>query len=266
MTARRVGVLTMALLVARAAGAVEITACGQVLRAGEIGQLRRDLDCAVQPPTWPFSATGVRMEDGATLHLNGFTIRGDGSGVGVTCSQPDTRRATCTVNGPGTISGFWAGLNGGGCLFVVRGIVLERNTNGIVGPLACDLRAEQVNVIDNTEHGIWVARMRGRDLVVSGNGGSGLLASRLNVHGLAATGNGGEGVRQSTIRGRFGRIAYSTVIANGVNGPAYDIAAAGWLRLVGVRCGRSAKLRYPPVVDSSDDVPRVVGSFGCVND
>jgi len=264
MTAKRAATLATILLFARMAGAVEITACGQVVAAGEVGQLRGDLDCTA-PPTWPFSAKGVQLEHEATLSMNGFTIRGDGTGVGVACVVA-SGRPTCRVNGPGTISGFWAGFNGGGCRFVVRDVAVQGNTNGIFGPLACDLDAERVNVVENTEDGIWVWRLRGQDLIVSDNGGHGLVASRLYVRGLAATGNGREGLLQPSSLPRAGWLVHSTVISNDARGSGYDIAAAGRLRLLGVRCGRSAKLEYPAVVDSDDDVPQVVGSFGCVND
>jgi hypothetical protein len=55
------------------------------------------------------------------------------------------------------------------------------------------------------------------------------------------------------------------VIGNGATN-GYDITAVGRLRLRGVRCGRSAKLRYPPRPNPGDETPIVVGSFGCVND
>jgi hypothetical protein len=75
-----------------------------------------------------------------------------------------------------------------------------------------------------------------------------------------------EGLRQFSVRGRFGRLVDSTVIENDVAGAGFDIAGAGRLRLRGVRCLQSARLRYPRMVDSSDDVPTVVGSFGCIDD
>ena len=45
-------------------------------------------------------------------------------------------------------------------VLVVRGVLLEANQNGIVGPLACDLDAEDINVGDNADDGIWVLGMR----------------------------------------------------------------------------------------------------------
>jgi hypothetical protein len=256
--------IAAALLLAVPASNVEITSCDQVLRDGEVGELRQDLNCA-QRPRWPFSAQGVRVEGGATLNLNGFTIRGDGTGVGIYCA-PEGEQNVCTVNGPGTITGFWAGFNGVGCRFVVRRLFLHGNTNGIFGPLACDLRARDLRVVRNGESGIWVSGVRARRLVVSRNRGYGLVARSVDVRSLAARGNGLEGLLQWSTRGRFGRITRSRVTGNDTAGAGFDIAAAGTLTLRRVRCGRSAVLRYPRIVDSTDDEPAVVGSLGCRHD
>jgi hypothetical protein len=247
----------------RLAGGVEITACGQVVGPGETGQLRADLECARR---FPFgSSTGVQLERGATLDMNGFTIRGDGTGVGVACSGTG-ERPTCHVNGPGAITGFWAGMNGGGCRFVVRGVTLWGSTHGIFGPLACVLETADVHIIDNAGDGIWVTRLRARNLTVSGNGGRGVVATRLYVRGLTATDNAGEGVLQLDSHPRSGRLVESMLADNDAEGSGYDVAAGERLRLFAVQCGRSAKLRYPPVVEGDDDVPEVVGSFGCSDD
>jgi hypothetical protein len=258
----RTATLVTILLLAGPAGAVEITTCAQVVAAGEVGQLRNDLDCGPAPP-FLLAAKGVQLEHGATLYLNGFTIRGNGTGVGVACGG-DGARPTCRVNGPGTITGFWAGFNGGGCRFVARDLVVRGNTNGIYGPLACALEADGVHVVDNTEDGIWVWRMRGRDLVVSDNGARGVVATRIYVHGLTATGNGREGVLQQIAHRRAGWLVDSTLAGNDTGGAGYDIAAAGRLRLFAVDCGRSARIEYP--FAGNGDEPEVVGTLGCAND
>jgi hypothetical protein len=260
-----IATLALPLALASAAGAVDVVSCGQTIPPGAVGRLRRDLDCRAEP-RWPFAARGVRLEGRAALELNGFTIRGDGTGVGVECARGGGSRPVCTVDGPGVVTGFWAGFNGAGCLFVVRGVSVHGNNHGILGPLACDLRAERVNAVENAGDGIWVWRLRGSHITASQNGARGLVASRIVAHALLAAHNGMEGVRQFSVRGRFGRIVDSTVIENDVAGAGYDIAAAGRLRLRAVRCRRSARLRYPPMVDSSDDVPTIIGSFGCIDD
>jgi len=193
-------------------------------------------------------------------------LRGPGDGVGVVCASEGRRELACSVAGPGTITGFWAGFNGGGCRFVVRNITVAGNVHGIYGPLACDLDGEDLHVVDNHEDGIWVSRARGRRLTVSRNGGRGLVAQRVAIAALTAMHNGREGVRQSTTRGWFGWMLRSTVLENDAAGDGFDIAAVGRLRLREVQCRRSAKLEYPRVVDSSDDQPQVVGSYGCTDD
>jgi len=52
--------------------------------AGETAILITDLACA-RTTTWPFSAQGVMLDGGASIDLNGHSITGDGSGVGVDC-------------------------------------------------------------------------------------------------------------------------------------------------------------------------------------
>ena len=239
--------------------AVNVASCGMTLGAGQTGRLTTDLDCRARS-TWPFSALGVRLAPGATLEMNGHAIRGDGTGVGIEC-HGGRGRGACRVHGPGEVSGFWAGMNGGGCHIVVRGVVVRANTYGVMGPLACRVDATNVNVVDNLADGVRVWRLRADHLAAMGNGGSGVVAGRLAARALLAAHNDGHGVAQLTTRGRLGRIVDSTVIENG----AADIAATR-VRLRRVRCGRSEQLRWPPVVDSGDDVPTVVGSFGCVHD
>jgi hypothetical protein len=270
----RVGLAALALVpvLASAAGVVDIVECGQTVESGQVGRLRGDLECE-HLPTYPFSPDGVRLNGDATLELGGFTIRGTDpvNSVGVYCHSG--LRGRCRVNGPGEITGFWAGLNGGGCRMVLRDVVLRGNTNGVVGILRCNLDARDVRVVENEEFGLWVSRLRARDVTVSGNGYVGVSAGRIKARGLTATGNGAEGVGQASIRGRFGRLVDSAVTGNGVTGSGsrvdqlgLDVAGAGRLVLRGTECGRSARLKWPRVVDSSDDRPTIVGSYGCRDD
>lgn len=258
---RPIAALLMAFALAPTAGAIDLDACGMVVEPGQTARLTADLDCGPLPE-WPFSTRGIRLQPGATLELNGFALRGDGSGVGVECG-PGKRARTraCTVVGPGEISGFYAGMNGGGCRMVARDVTIRENTVGVLGPLACRLDAEELTVTDNLEDGVWVWRLRARGLVASGNGDAGIRTGRLAARDVFATGNGEIGVVQFTTRGRLGRLVDSTVLGNVLT----DIAAVR-VRLRRVECGRSERLRWPPVVDSSDDQPTVVGTFGCRDD
>src|SRR5262249_18031214 len=126
----RLVALALLVLLTRPAAAGEITECRQVVPRGVGGELRRDLDCAAAP-LGAVGREGVRLERGDTLEMNGFAIRGDGTGVGIGCfgAGPHHR---CEVNGPGTVSGFEAGINGASCKLVLRGILLEGNGDGVL--------------------------------------------------------------------------------------------------------------------------------------
>jgi hypothetical protein len=238
---------------ARIAAAVDVTDCGQVIEPGKVGELKNDLACAASP-TWPFSACGVRLQPGAKLQLNGFTISGDGTGAGVECW---TKR--CTIEGPGEIRGFWAGVNCAGCRVVARDVVVRENNEGIYIPLAGTLEAKRVVASDNTRSGIWAQAVMGSDIEASRNGLNGVSANgRLRVRRLDATANGRSGVLGGHGRGR---LVDSTVTGNDVATGGYDIVSVGTMRLVRTTCGKSATIRY-----WSQEEYDVVGSFGCADD
>jgi hypothetical protein len=247
----------------RVAGAVDVTTCEQVIEAGEVAELRQDLACA-RRPIWPFSALGVYLEPGATLVMNGFTIAGDGSGVGVNCYG--SRR--CTIQGPGEIRGFELGVNCGGCRLVARDVAFRDNVSGILIPKSGILDAERVVASDNAEFGIWAHRLRATDVEAERNGWAGIAANAsLRLRRVVVTGNGYDGVRCLGFRCGRTRIADSTVTGNATSGSGYyDIASTGPVRLRDVTCDRSAKLFYPGWRDGDYETVEVVGSFGCVED
>lgn len=239
------------LLAAGTSGAVDITACGQTIEAGQFGALRQNLTCS----------NGVLLSPGATLYLNGFVLRGSGLGSGVMCQGPGVKRRPCTIAGPGEIRGFWAAVNCGGCRIVARDLTIRANVNGIYAPLSATLEASRLVVVDNVEDGIFAFTVRAADLQASGNGGAGVAAlGRLGVRRLEASGNGGAGVRGGS---RQARVVDSNVTGNGLAADGYDITSSRNVRLVRTTCGRSAKLRYAR--DGSDEF-EVIGSFGCAGD
>jgi hypothetical protein len=246
---------------ARAAGAVDVTACGQVIEAGQVGVLRQDLACT-RTPTWPFSAQGVYLSPGATLELNGFDIEGDYSGVGITCGS-----RACTIQGPGEVRGFELGVSCGGCRVVARDVAFRENVSGILIPKSGTLEAARVIASDNAEFGIWAHRVRAADVEASRNGLAGVAANAsLRLRGVDAVDNGREGVRcLGFVCGRT-RIVDSTVTGNDLSGDGYDIASTGRVRLRNVTCGQSVKLHYPHWRDNDYDTVEIVGSFGCAGD
>lgn len=238
---------------ARLAAAVDVTECGQSVSAGKVGELRNDLVCAAGP-TWPFSAPGIRLEPGAKLRMNGFTISGDGTGTGVMCTN-----GPCTIEGPGEVRTFWAGVNCGGCRVVARDVAVRENVEGIYVPLSGTLDARRVIASDNLRSGIWAQTVRATDVEASGNGANGVSANdRLRVRRLDATANGGSRVLGGHTRSR---LVDSTVTGNDVAGDGYDVVSTGALRLVRSACGKSARIRY-----WSQEEYDIVGSFGCAND
>ncbi len=229
------------LALAGTASAVPITACEQLVPSGETGVLMQDLTCTA-PPTWPFSPTGVILDGGATLDLNGFTITGDGSGVGVGCFPQSlaASRRPCAVIGPGTLRAFYAGINAAGRLTTtVSDVVVEGNTVGILSPLLERLVASRVTARDNAEEGIWAQSLVAEDVATMDNGRDGVVAfGRVRIRRLAATGNGRTGLAIGSGRART-TIADSTLTGNG----ELDLTAQRRVRLVRTTCDRGARIR-----------------------
>jgi hypothetical protein len=244
-----VAIALAGLLAARSAGAIDVTACGQTIPAGEVGELRFDLRCLLK---------GVRLEPQATLLMNGFTLTGGGgNSVGVECLSAGRRQ--CVIQGPGELREFWAAVNCGGCSVEMRDVVVRANENGVYIPLSGKLIAKNVVVSENAADGIWATGVRGQDIEASRNGGAGVSAmTRLRVRRLEATNNGGPGVRKGN---KPGRLVDSVIAGNGTADEGYDIVSIGKLRLVRTTCGTSAKIRF-----SSQEEYDVVGSFGCADD
>lgn len=240
-----VGIAVACLLLARPADAIDVTRCGQAIGPGQVGELRFDLGCLLD---------GVRLEPGATLRLNGFTLSGNGTGSGVSCT---TKR--CTIEGPGEIRGFWAGVNCGGCRVVARDVAVRENLEGIYIPLSGTLVAERVVASDNAGSGIWAQAVKGSDIQASRNGANGVSAhGRLRIRRLDATDNAGWGVVGPESRSR---LVDATVTGNDGAGDGFDIVSTGRMRLRRTTCGRSARIRYV-----SQEEYKIVGSFGCADD
>lgn len=262
MTPTRAVVLASALW-GTVVSAGDITACGQLVRPGEVGELRRDLDCR-SSGLFSSDGYGVILDHGATVNLSGHTLRGDGTQAGIGCyAQSETPAdAPCTVNGPGEITGFWAGMNGAGCTLVARDVAVRANTNGIVAPLVCTVQLSGVTVTDNQGDGVWAWEIEAQDVETSRNAGFGLIATnRLDAVRLRAIGNGRTGVTQnSTYRESSARLEDSVVTGSGGR---FDIAWVGQLRLEGTVCGRAVKVRYRRVRNADDYRLRVVRRVAC---
>jgi len=94
--------LLCALALPAAAADVVVDHCGQLVEAGDTGWLLEDLDCS------EVSTEGVVLSDRSRLRLDGFSIIGNSETLtprqGVRCLYG----SSCSVLGPGEISGFSA--------------------------------------------------------------------------------------------------------------------------------------------------------------
>lgn len=255
--------MLLAALSAGAARAVPITICGQTVPDGETGDLANDLVCG--------STIGVFLREGATLNLNGFSIVGPGPDFmdpsqdfqgyysGVFCgSLSGENFARCTINGPGEISNFNAGINAATTRAVtVNDVTVRENRGGLAAPWATKTVLTNVVANDNLSTGILATNLFGTAIEASNNGLDGILAARIRVTGLTATGNGGSGITPVNFL-RPARLVDSTLTGNNGLGQGYDIVWVRGVRLVNTRCGKSARLRSRTY--------QVSGSYGCAGD
>ena len=264
MTETATPLLPLVLSLALAGGAAlaaELTECGQAVPAGEIGELRANLvECAAAADPLHLSARGVLVGRATTLNLNGFSIAGDGTGVGVEC-------AGCTVDGPGEIRNFEVAIAGGGGRVRLQNLVARGNRNGMEykGPRVIEL----INVVmsDNAEIGMSArgGRVRGRDVETSRNGTAGVWAPAVKFARLTAIGNGSYGgLYANGPRGRLVRLVDSTVTGNNGLGAGFDVLSTGPVRLRNTVCGQGARIRETFRDGAGTTI--VIGRLRCGND
>ncbi|HYV56221.1 MAG TPA: hypothetical protein VE911_01695 [Candidatus Nitrosopolaris sp.] len=247
----------MAIVSASPASAMELTACGQFVSAGESAVLATDLACT-RTTTFPFSAQGVVLDGGASVDLNGHSITGDDSGIGVSCNPQGrhTLRKPCRVTGPGTVSGFELGIGGIGVV-EVTGVVTRENLYGVVVAKCCALHVSDVAADDNDIAGVSAGRLTGSGLHANGNGKVGVAATRFRLARVVASGNGVGG----GVYGR-GRLSDSVIVGNAGFDGTYDLLAYPRIRTRNSTCGGGIRLRtiFGP---GGKEQTRVLGSFAC---
>ncbi len=234
--------------VCRLASAFDVTACGQTVPAGEIGELQTDLSC--------MGAFVVGVGAGGALHLDGHTLQSSGSqGVtdGVVCLSD------CVIEGPGTITATDLGVQATSSLHMTLENLTIRNTDlGLVTDARTRLTVSHVTIADNHTYGINSGVLSAVDLTVTGNGGTGIalartlrgemvtvsdngsegiFAARVVVSNLTATGNGGSGVRA----GRAS-LKDSTLTGNDGFGAGIDVTTKRKPRVRDTTCGKSQKI------------------------
>lgn len=226
----------LVVLVTGTATAVDITACGQIVPAHEVGVLQSDLVC---------TGHGLAVRASGTLQLAGHSITGDGDigETGVVCSGPNGRATgRCTIQGPGTISGFGRGVSVISSV-VLRDLVVTGNGEGILSPAQLgDVDATNVDASGNAGVGIRGRKVIASFVTASNNGGAGIIGDKRGVVGsdIVADGNGSSGIvafPSSSGIVAFPSARISNVQANGNAGPAIY---AGRVKLAGVTASGNA--------------------------
>jgi hypothetical protein len=265
-----------------AAHALDVTACDQLVPAGQVGEVRNDLDCAGAP-------SGVRLGNRATLRLNGHRLNGPTTSEDLVSALG--RRAV--IIGPGELG---AAINcviawNGGLVVDGRGLVIHDCATGIgaVGPVTVEnatlrdnqfgiwgagtVTATHVSAVDNAAEGISSAKtLRVRDVVVTGSGEVGVSGDFASIRDATIVGNqrgvigGSLSIIHSRITDNAGigararrvlRVRDSTATGNGAAAgtvpPDVDLySERGLVGVTRTTCGKSAGPLGPLGVCAND--------------
>jgi hypothetical protein len=248
-------------LVANAALAVDVTSCGQVIPANEVGSLTGDLDCSAAAA----GSKAVSLGNRATLELNGNTIVAPEAGVGVSCDS--VRR--CTISGPGFVLGAppaktpGVGIASDGAVTVNGPIQIYRNETGILaadgkvtisgavlrnngdGIIAKIVRGGGVFVLNSTRVGIKAAKkVQGGPYEIRDSGWAGIETMKFRIDGLSATSNGFAGTTSGggVLATKRGVLRDSDVSANEFDGVPADLVTGRRPVLIDSSCSASAML------------------------
>ncbi len=245
-------------LIASAARAVDVTSCGQVVPANEVGTLTGSLDCSGAAS----GSKGVVLEQRASLALNGNSITSPPAGTSVSCDG--TR---CAVSGPGVllspyinpgvgisalknvkvsgnieINGNTVGISATGGRVTASDTFLSNSGDGIV---AKKVNGRDLFVRDSTRVGIVAAKgVRGEHIEVRNSGWAGIQTSKFVITRFSATSNG---MASTTIGGgifatRRGLLIDSDVSGNALAGAPADLVTGRSPLLVNSSCSASVVL------------------------
>jgi hypothetical protein len=171
----RVVILSL-MLSSSAAYAVDISTCGQIIDAGQVGEVLADLDCTA------FSnSPAVTLEPGSTLYLNGHAVAGGHLGV---LTDPGKKGGPLTrIQGPGEITGMTSCAIWTQNKLSVSDLDLHGNRCGIMTVYNYPLTLEDVSITDNGGDGISFVdvlgngRVEGEGVTITGNAGDGILTT-----------------------------------------------------------------------------------------
>jgi hypothetical protein len=193
----------VALIASSTHAATPVAGCGGTYSGA--AELVADLDC-----TGVFEA--VVLEKNASLALNGFTIKG--AGTGVKCL------GKCTITGPGTIGENGLGISAYGKLAVVD-VDVDHNTNiGIQCFTNCKVTGGSIS--DTAEGGLGIASTRKLELegVTITNNWIGALARNFPKHHgtLVARNTVFSGNVYGAVSDKTAKLTDSTVTGNAIAG------------------------------------------------
>jgi len=248
-------------IAADVAGAVDVVSCGQVVPAGEIGELTGALDCSSASSGSPAVVLGNR----ATLELHGNPLTAPPDGTGVACQG-----RKCTVEGPGwllaapfpqtSLAGVAAVKNvlvSGGGLEIYRnetgvlasdgtarlsGVTLRQNGTGVEAKV---LKAEQIFVLNSERIGIEASKgVRGEAIEVRDSGWAGISTRTFKIDGFIAATNGFTGTTSggAILATRRGVLRNSSISANEFNGVPLDLITGSPPTVIDTTCHHSAML------------------------
>jgi hypothetical protein len=243
---------------ARIAPAVDVTACGQVVPAGEVGSLVGDLNCLLAPS----GSNAVVLQHRAHLQLNGNSILSPVDGACVSCAG--TR---CTVSGPGAllsnlltpgrgivavkhvtvdgsldIDSHSVGISAPEGRVTATDTVLSNNGDGVV---AKKVKGTNLFVRDSTAVGITaLAGIRGEHIELRDNGVAGIQTKRFKITELIASTNG---MASTTVGGGIvatgrGILIDSLISANTLAGMSADVVTGRKPLLINSTCDASVVL------------------------
>jgi len=236
--------------------AVDISAPGVTVLAGDVGILQADLQCD--------DAVGVHLQSGATLDLNGHVL--DGCSVSV-ATPTQTIPQRISVRGPGEIRNAVYGVHLRTGVLRIRDVVIDDCRSGILGSGdfgdgPSTVKATNVTVTGSEFAGIQATKVKARNVTTSDNGlvgtfpGGGIVGwGGVSGKEVTASNNGGEGVfslgrtklKDSTVTGNAYSGVYgvkvtvvgSTVTGNATSNPGGDVVSGYAPVVKTTTCGTS---------------------------
>ncbi|MBM4244456.1 MAG: hypothetical protein FJ148_11670 [Deltaproteobacteria bacterium] len=250
--------LLLGVIVAGRASAVDIpgdpSSCGITIERGDPGVLQGDLGC-----TGLGENSAITLNPGATLVLDGFRVTNDNHGVSCHASVSPAR--TCTITGPGEITGAFNGVAAASRVRI-EDVTIHGNVNGtwkIYGnvPWAARVDLENVVIRDNSAAGTrGGGAIRATDSVIRDNGDVGMTSQGpTTLRRTTITGNVGAGLLTGIYNDfqqqydyserRAHRLIDSDVSGNGLIDGNADLVAAKRPKLLRSTCGTSADPTQP---------------------